>query len=1005
MKRAERNRILTGDSFTNFMAKLGMGTDNQMSRSTYSLNNLISRNRTLLEASYRSSWLIGQAVDAIAEDMTKMGINMFSKMSPKNISEMNVALEDFNIWKSLCETIKWARLYGGCIAVILIDGAKYEQPLDFERIGKDTFKGLLVLDRWMCEPSLTELVDDMDKDWGKPRFYKMHTSVGKISLPQLKIHYSRVLRFDGITLPFYQKVYENHWGLSIVERIYDRLIAYDSATLGAAQLVYKSFLRTIGVKKLREKLAMGGREELAVLKMFQYIKEMQTNEGITLLDAEDKFDIKTNSFGGLSDLLGQFGEQISGATGIPLVRLFGQSPAGFSTGETDLSNYYDVINREQENTLRPNLNKLLEIMSLSKFGQRLPDDFEYDFVSLWHLTDAKKAEINLSITSSVNESFGAGLTTKKTSLKELQQMSRVTGIWTNISDEEIQDAEQEDKELPPSGIPEGGDESEGNEGNKKLNEEETEENTIASESEGEEQSAAQSNEHDEKPLTNAKAKNLSENLKSNFKVKLPDKKNVINFKAAREKWNSALKEMRINFHDSKLSIKDNDLDNINGWVGVDFDATIAKYYGNESLGEPIPKMIGYVKELIDGGETVKIFTSRIGVDYSPEAEHQIKLWCSENGLPELEITNKTDEFMKMLLDDKLRQVVSNKVGTIVKDFKEEEHPRGKGKQGGEFVKKGTGSGGSSSSKSKSKSESESGKVKRAERGSYEKHKAGKDANFNGVKRDKDGSMKLSDGKALPKHLANLKMPPVYTDIKVNPDPKGTLLATAVAGNGKKQWFYSKQHDEKTTKKKDHMVKDLSKNFQTIDNQLEHDLTKGSKEEHEKALITKLVANTGIRIGSSDDLLGEKKAFGATTLESKHIVSQKDGTINLEFPGKKGVANTFNVSDKYLINQLLELKKKNKGKIFSAGYNDTLKYIKNLDGGSFTPKNFRTKVASDEAVQRMKSYSAPTTTKEYKKSIKAVAREVAARLNNTAGVCLKKYIVPSVWAEWRKSAQV
>ena len=50
---SKKNIINTQDSFTNFNQKLGLGADNTLSGSTYSLNNLISRNHVLLEAAYR----------------------------------------------------------------------------------------------------------------------------------------------------------------------------------------------------------------------------------------------------------------------------------------------------------------------------------------------------------------------------------------------------------------------------------------------------------------------------------------------------------------------------------------------------------------------------------------------------------------------------------------------------------------------------------------------------------------------------------------------------------------------------------------------------------------------------------------------------------------------------------------------------------------------------------------------------------------------------------------
>jgi len=47
--------------------------------------------------------------------------------------------------------------------------------------------------------------------------------------------------------------------------------------------------------------------------MFDMIRVMQSNEGLTLIDAADKFETHTYSFSGLSDVLMQFAQQLSGA--------------------------------------------------------------------------------------------------------------------------------------------------------------------------------------------------------------------------------------------------------------------------------------------------------------------------------------------------------------------------------------------------------------------------------------------------------------------------------------------------------------------------------------------------------------------------------------------------------------------------------------------------------------------------------------------------------------------
>lgn len=60
----------TADSFQNFAARVGLGAGSQNDQSSYGFN-LTSRNRLKLEAMYRSSWVVGQVVDVVAEDMTR----------------------------------------------------------------------------------------------------------------------------------------------------------------------------------------------------------------------------------------------------------------------------------------------------------------------------------------------------------------------------------------------------------------------------------------------------------------------------------------------------------------------------------------------------------------------------------------------------------------------------------------------------------------------------------------------------------------------------------------------------------------------------------------------------------------------------------------------------------------------------------------------------------------------------------------------------------------------
>ncbi|MDC5350416.1 DUF1073 domain-containing protein [Acinetobacter baumannii] len=440
----------TKDSFQNFAARVGLGSGNQHDQSGYGFN-FLSRQRLKLEAMYRSSWVVGQVVDVVADDMTRKGVKLNGLSTPKDSEMIDQEMDRLQVWDKLNKNIKWSRLYGGSLAVMMIDGQNVSTPLNPNTIGKGQFKGLMVLDRWMVQPTLEDLVTEMGPDYGKPKYYDVITD--SVGLCNQRIHYSRVIRMDGVELPYWQSITENLWGQSVIERLEDRLTIFDSATLGAGQLVYKAHLRTYKVKKLREIIAAGGKFYDALVKQIQEIRMWQSNEGMTLMDADDAFETHQYSFTGLDNLLLQFGQQISGATGIPLVRLFGQSPAGLNaTGESDLANYYDNINQQQEGRLRTPLQVLYAVLHMSVLGKPLPDSFSFKFASLWQLDDEKKANVAKGVTDAVLAAEEAGLIKRSTALKELRQSSEVTGVFSHITDEEIKEADDEDPPPPDEGL-------------------------------------------------------------------------------------------------------------------------------------------------------------------------------------------------------------------------------------------------------------------------------------------------------------------------------------------------------------------------------------------------------------------------------------------------------------------------------------------------------------------------------------------------------------------------
>jgi uncharacterized protein len=446
--RPAKAKTAIADGYQNFQTRTGLGTGNLSDGGSYGLNP-ITRQRVQLEYMYRGSWIAGVAVDAPAEDMTREGIE-FNGIEPDEREQMHEAYANLHLLPEIGDGIRWSNLYGGCIVAMLIEGQDMATPLRPETIRQDQFKGLLAIDRWQLMPTLGEVVLEYGPHFGKPKYYQVVTntvSTGTSAVNPLmgqKIHYSRVFRFEGQPLPFYQRQAENGWGMSRIERLYDRMVAFDSATLGAAQLVFKAHLRTVYIEGLTKIIAAGGPGLTALNKRMEEMRRWQQSEGIWVLDAGDKFDTSTAAMSGLSEVLSAFSQQISGAMEVPLVRLLGQSPAGLnSSGESDLRTYYDGTRKKQKRDLTTPITVLNEVVYRSTIGKEPPKGWGFEFNPLWQLSATERSGVAGQVTSAVTTALGESVIDRATALKELRASSKVTGVFTNITDDAIKQAESD----------------------------------------------------------------------------------------------------------------------------------------------------------------------------------------------------------------------------------------------------------------------------------------------------------------------------------------------------------------------------------------------------------------------------------------------------------------------------------------------------------------------------------------------------------------------------------
>lgn len=450
-RRAPGSTQQTNDSFSNPLARLGYGTPNLIEATQYVKSGFAADYATMT-ALYRENWVVKRLIDVVPQDMLKNWYRLETNMSPDVLKRFTRLERNARVREKLLEGMKWGRLYGGAAAVIILEGHEHilDMPLDLDMVMPGSFKGLIVLDRWSgISPGSSIVRDISDPDFGLPEYYDISADGLGYGV---RIHHSRILRFTGRPLPRMEEIAEQYWGASEIEHIFSEIKKYDNTSWNIAMLIFSANLKVYKMEGMEQIATMNQRVLSDLYNTMMFMNWMMSNQGLQIIGQNDSFEEHQYSFSGLSDIYESFMMDLAGAAEIPVTKLFGRSPAGMNaTGESDLQNYYDSIEEKQESECRPILDRLIPIMLMSEYGA-VPDDWDYTFEECRRPTEEEKKNLAINEANAVTAIFNAGIISQKMALRELRNSSKATGMWSGISDEDI-DRADDDLGLPGETAP------------------------------------------------------------------------------------------------------------------------------------------------------------------------------------------------------------------------------------------------------------------------------------------------------------------------------------------------------------------------------------------------------------------------------------------------------------------------------------------------------------------------------------------------------------------------
>lgn len=353
-----------------------------------------------IEAVYQIDDMFAKIVDRLPEDMTREGFTITVDGEDRT-EEIQEIFKKYDLDSKIEEGLKWARLYGGAGAVMGVKDGKFPwEPVEFASI--KTLEYITMLDRHrLVSDGGGDNIDSnlSSSNFGRPVFYRLQNSSIKINERNfMKIHNSRVIRFNGVKLGNDQMVYVDYWGDSILSRLYNVLRNFQGTHDSAATIMTDFTQLIVKLKDLADMIASG--DDQLVQARLQLMGMTASIVNAIVIEEGEEAERKTTNVAGLPDMIDRIGWRLVAATEYPQTILLSQGPKGGlgSEGESEKRDYYDFVKNRQESHLRPILDQFLTFIFLAKDGPtsgKLPK-WETKFVPLWQPTEKEIVETRKS---------------------------------------------------------------------------------------------------------------------------------------------------------------------------------------------------------------------------------------------------------------------------------------------------------------------------------------------------------------------------------------------------------------------------------------------------------------------------------------------------------------------------------------------------------------------------------------------------------------------------------
>lgn len=321
-------------------------------------------------------WLVDKACSITARDALRQGYRIDCDHND-TIEALKRHDKLMRTTKTLKDYIHFGRVYGGQIALFRVystDPDYYENPFNLDGVGVGCYQGIALVDPINAQPELTSenVQDPAHPNYMMPTYWRIG---GR------RYHHSHLRIFVPYDVAKIAKPSYRYFGVSVPERVYERVYAAERTANEAPQLAMTKRLLTMGVPDF------AGADKDVVAENVSWFLQMRDNYGVNMSDDGTVFQQFDTALADLDVTIMTQYQLVAAAANVPATKLLGTTPKGFNaTGEYEEATYREELESIQSNDLDPLLDRHYELLAKS-LGQG-----EHDITIQWAPLDSPTAK-------------------------------------------------------------------------------------------------------------------------------------------------------------------------------------------------------------------------------------------------------------------------------------------------------------------------------------------------------------------------------------------------------------------------------------------------------------------------------------------------------------------------------------------------------------------------------------------------------------------------------------